>query len=79
MKTYTLKKFNMKTTIKADKIYPLKPKDDGTLHDTVTIKLNKDQAIELANQLSVASIKWDTVDVTVFRKDNSITLTTQKK
>ncbi|HFK1457213.1 hypothetical protein WAG12_19735 [Bacillus cereus] len=78
MSTHSLKQANIKTTSKALGIYPKHPKMDEELHKTIGIQLSSEQAIDLATNLLIGAKNWDKLRLTAFRKDNSITITTQK-
>lgn len=78
MATHSLNQTTITTNSKTLKIYPEKLKHDGTLHDTIGLKLSKQQAVDLATRLLMAAENWDEMRLTAFRKSNSITITSQQ-
>ncbi|WP_342535202.1 hypothetical protein MHI04_22310 [Lysinibacillus sp. FSL K6-1151] len=78
MATHSLKQISNNTNSKALKIYPEKAKPDGGLHDTIALKLSKEQAIELVTRLLMAAENWDKIHLTAFRQGNKITITSQQ-
>ncbi|MFQ4603359.1 hypothetical protein C4U98_00045 [Clostridioides difficile] len=78
MATHSLNQTSITTNSKALKIYPEKLKADGSLHDTIALKLSKQQAIDLATRLLLAAENWEEMRLTAFRKGNNITITSQQ-
>lgn len=76
-KRESLKNVEIPTYCKCEKIYPIISFTDAQVeHSTIGISLSKDQAIELATFLLIASTKWEKdIVVTAYRKNNNITVT----
>ncbi|MNR93659.1 hypothetical protein D3C71_1788860 [compost metagenome] len=80
-KTVSLKDIKVKTTSHAEKIYPkVSFNNKGDEHKTIAIKLNREQAIELATNILLGAKEWESMHITAFRNVNSasITVTSQK-
>lgn len=79
MATKSIKSIEISSGTKCERIYPVKPKEDGSLHETVAIKFNKEQAIELAKLLLIAAGEWDQIRVTAFRSSGQVSVVTEEK
>ncbi|HHQ5621069.1 TPA: hypothetical protein ACSRFI_004077 [Clostridioides difficile] len=78
MATHSLNQATITTNSKALKIYPEKLKQNGNLHDTIGLKLSRQQAVDLATRLLMAAENWEEMRLTAFRKGNNITITSQQ-
>lgn len=78
MTTQTLKDIKIKTTSSLSKVYPVKPNIDGTLKETVGFLLNREEMIDLAQNLLIAASQWDEARLVAFRKKKFISLTHHK-
>jgi hypothetical protein len=74
MKRRSLKSIKIKTTQYCEAIYPKKKKSAIC----IGLKLDKNQAIDLARALLLATKDWDEMDLTAYKKDNHITITAKK-
>lgn len=75
-KTVSLKDVEIKTGSSALKVYPLVSYNkEGKEHKTVALKLDKQQAVELATNLLIGAKKWDYMHITAFRNEKSVNVT----
>ncbi|MCG6170952.1 hypothetical protein JEG43_12520 [Anoxybacillus sp. LAT_35] len=75
-KTVSLKSVDIPTNSYAQAIYPKITYDaEGKEHKTIGLKLNKQQAIDLATNLLIGAKQWDEMRITAFRNSNSISVT----
>jgi hypothetical protein len=75
-KTVSLKNIEINTNSYAEQVYPKVTFDaNGKEHKTIALKLNRQQAIDLATNILIGAKKWDEMYITAFRNANSISIT----
>jgi hypothetical protein len=74
----SVKSIPLKTNLQATCVYPKNPSKVKTLEElkSVGITFNREQALAFANNILLAATHWDNINVTAYRKNNRVTVTT---
>ena len=75
----SLKSIKQRTSIECNCVYPIIGTNKLLSNlKSVGIKLTSDQAIDLATAILLAANNWSEIEVTCWRSNNQITITTSK-